>query len=55
MATLDHRIPPPTAQDAAIATKSAQTLSRCTKRAAPLLLRVTDAEQEARPPAPGRC
>ena len=47
MATLEHRSPPPTAQDAAIARMSGQTLSRYTKREAPLLLRVTDAEQEA--------
>lgn len=47
MAALEHRSPPPTAQDAAIARMSGQTLSRYTKRETPLSLRVTDAEQEA--------
>lgn len=47
MATLTHRYPPPSAQDAAIARMSGQTLSRYMKRKAPLHLRVTDVEREA--------
>ena len=46
MTALAHRQPPPTAQDAALARSSGQSLSRIIHRNRPLTLKVTDAEQE---------
>jgi excisionase family DNA binding protein len=46
MTTLAHRQPPPTAQEAALARSSGQSLSRLIHRNRPLTLKVTDTEQE---------
>lgn len=46
MTALAHRQPPPTAQEAALARRSGQNLSRFVAKGRPLTLRVTDAEQE---------
>lgn len=46
MTTLAHRQLPPSAQDAAIARVSGQLLSRYVRQKRPLMLRVTDVDQE---------
>lgn len=46
MTALAHRQPPPTAQEAALARRSGQNLSRFVAKDRPLTLRVKDAEQE---------
>jgi excisionase family DNA binding protein len=46
MNTLEHRHPPPTAQDSAMARASGELLSRLATHGAPLTLRVTEAGRE---------
>jgi len=46
MTALTHRQPPPSAQEAALARSSGQSLSRLIRNNRPLILKVTDAEQE---------
>ncbi len=46
MTALAHRQPPPSAQEAALARSSGQSLSRLIRKNRPLMLKVTDADQE---------
>ncbi len=46
MTALAHRQPPPNAQEAALARSSGQSLSRLIRKNRPLMLKVTDADQE---------
>ena len=46
MTALAHRQPPPSVQEAALARSSGQSLARLIKKNRPLMLKVTDADQE---------